>query len=210
MKVLFLTSHPDGYQKALPFLREQCDRDDIELVNSAFAEKWTIFPKDYSLGISFFYNHLIPADQLTPAHTWINFHPAPLPDYRGRNVAYHAIMNEEKEFGATLHYVDETFDTGDIIAKYTFPIDKGDTAGDIAAKARWACLELFKQHIPRFLRGEKPMGFRQLGGTYYKKMPIQDEIVLTQEQQRQVRAITAMPYHAHTTINGRKYNIIPR
>ena len=206
MKVVFLTSHPEGH-RAYDYLLEQKDR---EIVYANFSGKATGLPDDYSLGISFLYNHLIPIDQLAvPKRLWLNFHPAPLPDYRGRNVAYHAIMNGEGEFGATLHYVDETFDTGDIIKVSKFEIEDGDTAGDIAKRARDVCLDLFKEYIPLFLKSEKPMGFRQLGGTYYKKTEIDECIELTVAQERQIRAITATPYHAHTIINGRKYNIIP-
>ena len=38
-----------------------------------------------------------------------------LPEYRGRNILNWALINDEKEFGITVHYVDEGIDTGDII-----------------------------------------------------------------------------------------------
>jgi methionyl-tRNA formyltransferase len=161
------------------------------------------------LGVSFLYNYLIPAEQIKN-HVWVNFHPAPLPEYRGRNVGYQSILNNEKEFGATLHYADETFDTGDIIAVKYFPIRASDHAGNVTENARNACLHLFYEWMPRLLKGEKPQGFRQMGGTYYKKKPIDPNVSLTSEQQRLVRAITAPPHFAETTIGGIKYVIKPK
>lgn len=164
----------------------------------------------YDLGISYFYNHLIPEYELvSPSHIWLNFHPAPLPQYRGRNVAYHAILNGETEFGATLHYVAPEFDMGDIIAESKFPILESHTAGDIAFLARQHCLDLFKRYIPCFLNGEKIEGRPQGQGRYYRKEPISPYVPLTSEQQRLVRAITASPHCAKTVIGGIEYVIKP-
>src|SRR3989344_6691916 len=58
----------------------------------------------------------------------INLHPAPLPQYRGCNSYSHAIMNGEKKYGVSLHYIDEGIDTGAIIGINHFPILETDTA----------------------------------------------------------------------------------
>lgn len=206
MNVLFLSSHPLGLT-ALAYL-ESCDGwDNIDVKLTGELDP---YPEQYDMGISFLYNYLIPATQLTSERTWINFHPAPLPEYRGRNVGYHAILNGEKEFGSTLHYVDKTFDTGDIIEVRRFQILRSDHAGDVTRKARDTSLQMFKEWMPRFLKGEKPMGFRQIGGTYYKKKPIDPNVSLLSEQILQIRAITAPPYYAETTVEGVKYVILPK
>ena len=46
---------------------------------------------------------------------FVNVHPSLLPDYRGANPYSHVIINNEKETGVTLHFMDEDFDTGNII-----------------------------------------------------------------------------------------------
>ncbi|MCE5181753.1 MAG: formyltransferase family protein [Anaerolineaceae bacterium] len=59
----------------------------------------------------------------------INCHAGKLPFYRGRNILNWALINDEKEFGITVHYVDEGIDTGDIIVQKCYPItDKDDYA----------------------------------------------------------------------------------
>lgn len=204
MRVVFLTSHPDG-QAAFDFL-QICPNADI--VYSQFSGKVKSLPP-YSIGISFFYNYLVPADEISPPRLWVNFHPAPLPEYRGRNVAYHAILNGETEFGATLHYVDRDFDTGDIIKVSRFPILPHHTAGDIAKLARQKCLELFCDYVPTLLTGQRLPSYKQMGGTYYRKEPINPYINLTPDLQKSVRAITADPYFAKTVIGGVEYELRP-
>ncbi|MCQ2957631.1 MAG: methionyl-tRNA formyltransferase [Candidatus Gastranaerophilales bacterium] len=78
------------------------------------------------------FNYLLPKElyEIPPLGT-INFHPSLLPDYRGANPYFHVIMNEEKETGITMHYLDETFDTGDIIKQIKVPIEERDTMGSL-------------------------------------------------------------------------------
>lgn len=54
----------------------------------------------------------------------INLHFAPLPQYRGSGTLTHAIINKEKKYGLTLHYMDEELDTGDIISVRWFELLK--------------------------------------------------------------------------------------
>ncbi|MDR1982634.1 MAG: hypothetical protein LBQ08_02435 [Holosporaceae bacterium] len=56
----------------------------------------------------------------------INCHAGKLPFYRGRNILNWVLINDEKEFGITVHYVDEGIDTGDIILQKTYPINDAD------------------------------------------------------------------------------------
>lgn len=166
---------------------------------------------DYDLGISFLYTHKIPASEFSSGKKWINFHPGPLPEFRGRNLCYHAIMERSKEFGATLHYMDEAFDTGDIIEVRRFPILDHYTAGDLSFASRRLLASLFQDYLPRFVNGESIKGYKQeAGGRYYRQLPIHDEVELTKEQQYRVRALTFAPMHfSYTMINGVRYKIIP-
>lgn len=166
---------------------------------------------DYDLGISFLYTYKIPASEFSKSKMWLNFHPGPLPEYRGRNLCYHAIMNSADRFGATLHYMDKDFDTGNIIEVITFPIESHYTAGDLSKISKNALVTLFKKYIPRFLSGEIVKGIMQKSnGNYYKKTFIKEKIILSFENQLKVKAITVAPdFYAHTIIGGKKYYIIP-
>ena len=69
----------------------------------------------------------------------INIHPALLPKFGGRdmyglNVHKSVINAGEKESGATVHYVDEDVDTGEIILQKKVPVMPGDTPEKLAAR----------------------------------------------------------------------------
>ena len=69
----------------------------------------------------------------------INIHPALLPDFGGPGMHGHRVheavlASGAKESGATVHFVDEEFDRGAIIAQEKVPVQHGDTAETLAAR----------------------------------------------------------------------------
>lgn len=165
------------------------------------------FPKEYDVGISFMSTYKVPKSELDK--TWFNFHPAPLPEYKGRNLCYHAIMNGAKYFGASVHYMDEDFDTGDIIKDCKFDIEDFMTAEDVWNLAIFSSQILFKDIFPRIVAGEGFKRFPNVGGTYYKKQEIEDTISLNDVPlERWIRAVTYGDFHPKLDIGGVTYNIV--
>ena len=76
-----------------------------------------------------------------PRLGFINCHAGKLPFYRGRNVLNWALINGETEFAVTVHFVDGSIDTGDIIQQDLVPILPGDDYADVLAKASSQCSE---------------------------------------------------------------------
>lgn len=72
----------------------------------------------------------------------INCHAGKLPFYRGRNVLNWVLINDEKEFGITVHHVDEGIDTGDIILQKVFPISDEDDYSTLLQTAYVGCAEV--------------------------------------------------------------------
>jgi len=69
----------------------------------------------------------------------INIHPSLLPKYGGKGMygdkVHHAVKDAgDSESGITIHYINEHYDEGNIIAQYTCEISNEDTAESIAAK----------------------------------------------------------------------------
>ena len=69
----------------------------------------------------------------------INIHPALLPKYGGKGFYGHhvheaVVAAHEKESGITIHYVNERYDSGNIIFQAKVAISKNDTPDDVAAK----------------------------------------------------------------------------
>lgn len=204
-RVIYLSSTQLG-RDMLGWLRTQpCE---IVLATVENAKINFDFPP-YDLGISFLYTHKIPASEFVTPYKWVNFHPGPLPEFRGRNLAYHAIMQNAFRFGATVHYMNEEFDAGETIEIVHFPVMPDDTAGDLVRISHNRLARLFKKYIPRLLKGKVPSLY--LGpGKYYHKTPIDDHIELPEEERRRVRAATVYPkFYATTMIEGKKYKIVP-
>lgn len=72
-------------------------------------------------------------------HRIINIHPALLPKHGGKdcygmNVHRQVIADGDTESGATVHYVNEGIDTGEIILQSHVPVEPGETPETLAAK----------------------------------------------------------------------------
>ena len=79
----------------------------------------------------------------------INIHPSLIPaycgdGYYGMRVHRAVIENGEKFSGATVHYVDEGTDTGEIIAQERVPVYESDTPETLQARV----LELEHRLLP--------------------------------------------------------------
>jgi phosphoribosylglycinamide formyltransferase 1 len=69
----------------------------------------------------------------------VNIHPALLPDHGGKGMYGHhvhqAVLDAGKtESGITIHYVDEVYDSGDIIIQARCPVLKGDVPDTLAGR----------------------------------------------------------------------------
>jgi methionyl-tRNA formyltransferase len=73
------------------------------------------------IGISILYPKIVPGRVLDKVE-FLNLHCAPLPKYKGYNSSLWAILNQEKEFGVTLHRMDDEVDHGPIIEMRSFKI----------------------------------------------------------------------------------------
>ena len=83
-----------------------------------------------------------------PKIATINAHPSLLPKYRGPNPYYWVIKNREKTSGITFHLMDESFDTGSILAQEEIEINSDETGESLkrktVLKARGVACELLK------------------------------------------------------------------
>lgn len=70
----------------------------------------------------------------TPSQGCINLHNGDLPDYRGINPLFRAMLNGENKAATTVHRIDQKIDTGEILAKKYFSIAKNDSLHDLYMK----------------------------------------------------------------------------
>jgi len=93
----------------------------------------------------------------------INIHPALLPAFGGRGMygsrVHEAVVDAGvRVTGVTVHFVDEAYDRGPIIAQWPVPVLDGDTAADVAARV----LEIEHELLPRVV-GALARGIVTLG-----------------------------------------------
>lgn len=106
---------------------------------------------------SFYYRSMLsPALLEVPARGALNMHGSLLPRYRGRVPVNWAVINGERETGATLHYMLEKPDAGDIVAQQAVPILPDDTAFDVFGKVTVAAEMALDRVLPSLLAGTAP------------------------------------------------------
>lgn len=86
----------------------------------------------------------------------INLHPALLPNYGGKGMYGHfvheaVIANKEKESGITIHFVNEHYDEGAIIAQFKTEITENDSAESLAKKIHLLEYEHFPKVIEQLI-----------------------------------------------------------
>ena len=82
----------------------------------------------------------------------VNIHPALLPAYGGKGMYGHHVHEAvlaagEQQSGITIHYVNDRYDSGDIIFQATCPVLPDDTPDTLAARVH----ELEYRHFPRVI-----------------------------------------------------------
>ena len=101
---------------------------------------------DYIVGVHFPY--VIPQEVLAlPREGVLNLHPALLPYNRGWHTPSWAIL-EGTPMGATLHFMDEGIDTGDIVHQRELEVSPGDTAHSLYERVKQLELEVFSEAWP--------------------------------------------------------------
>lgn len=115
-------------------------------------------PKTYfDLGISYCYPRKITEPLLSsPKKGFVNFHPGPLPKYKGPTELDDAIKNKERHWGVTVHYMDENYDTGPIIKMKKIELHEPPTASEeLGAVSHYFLFQLFKETVLELYQGKK-------------------------------------------------------
>lgn len=89
----------------------------------------------------------------------MNIHPALLPDFGGKGFytdkVHQAVLDAGVKFsGCTVHFADNTYDTGAIILQKKVPVLENDTAHALADRVFQAELEAYPEAIRMFAEGK--------------------------------------------------------
>jgi len=133
-----------------------------DLKEESFIEKIKELDADVAVVCSF--NYKVPRVLLNAVKGgFINIHPSLLPQYRGANPYSHVIINNEKQTGVTLHFMDEGFDTGDLIVQRKMEISPRETMGTLFNRLNIIGLELLIEVLTKLEEGELPRAKQSQG-----------------------------------------------
>jgi len=122
-------------------------------VNSETFRKM-IPSNEYDLFVSMSFDQIFSPSLIeVPRQQAINCHAGKLPFYRGRSVLNWVLINDEREFGVTVHQMDEGIDTGDILAQRVFSISDADDYSTLLSRAQQACPALLVETVDALRRG---------------------------------------------------------
>lgn len=144
-------SHANDLMALCPHL----DQDHI-LAGKAFREPHgcdLLLGLDLDFVVCVHFPYIVPKGVLElPRYGVLNLHPAYLPYNRGWHTPTWAIL-ENTPYGATLHFMDEGVDTGDIVHQKRLRVSPGDTANSLYQRVLHLELEVFKEAWPSIVAG---------------------------------------------------------
>ena len=150
-----------------------------------------------------------------PKKGCINFHPAPLPEFRGFIPYTFGILEGFPYWGVTAHYIDEEFDTGDIIQVKKFDSDlKIETSQSLERKSQIHLFKLFKETINKISKGKELSRKKQAKGRYFSKKKFEDLRRINEKDtieiiNKKIRAFWYPPHPgAYIKINGKEFSLI--
>lgn len=164
--------------------------------------------EDSDIVVSCQYRHKVPGGLLMD-YPCVNIHYGLLPYYAGCNPIYWQIMKGDTA-GVTLHYMDESFDGGDIIDSYQVPI------GNMHADELYDCLKqagkkLLARHYNSIVDGTAARKPQNLNHRHYYKQDavnFSDEKLCNITEDKKIRAIHFKgKQHPIVALGGRHYEM---
>lgn len=171
-----------GTETIVGALENECQENSIAF--QSFANKKSLdqmrhwmdeLQPDYIFSISFPF--LIPKEILSYGENkFINFHPAPLPQYRGVMPIFEVLKNQETQTAICVHYMNEKFDQGNIIFNDSVSIENGETYGILTVKLseRMGQVVLNVANMVQFASQIPSIAQEESEAYYYEKPTIKD------------------------------------
>ena len=210
-----------SHREELISLSGLTDRDiyDIDFINKNYSIL-ADYDTDYIFGIHFPYIISKPLLSI-PKVGFINLHPAYLPYNKGWHTPSWAIFDKTK-YGATLHFMSNDLDAGDIIAQREIEVKPNVTANELYQSVLKVEEQLFKDSFTNLLT-LKPTRTKQVKeGTSYNKKDLAkvqeidlNEKIFASDLIDKLRALTTnnIDEAAYFIVDEKKYrvqvNIVP-
>jgi methionyl-tRNA formyltransferase len=206
-----VASEPDRFTRDEQRVDLVARRRALPLVSE--AELYANPPANIDVVISFLYWRLIREPLISLGRVGcLNFHPAPLPDFRGLGGYNVAILEGLGEWGVSAHFVDQGFDTGDLVEVERFRFDSETaTAFSLDLMSQEHLLALFKRTMERALAGDELPRRPQREGRYMNRAEFDDlrRVRPGDDLERKLRAFWYPPYPgALIEVDGRELTLV--
>ena len=204
---------PEDEPEAHPDQRLDLAAGRLELPLVTEADLYADPPADVDVVISFLFWKLIREPLISLGRIGcLNFHPAPLPDFRGVGGYNVAILEGLSSWGVSCHFVDERFDTGDVVEVARFPVDPhAETAFSLDLESQEHLLGLFERVLGRALDGEQLARAPQSDDRYVSRAEFEDLRVVRpgDDLDRKLRAFWYPPWPgAVVEVDGRRLTLV--
>ena len=204
-KIVFLGSKPVGFQ-CFQYLLAQCQLLNIEVIGllsrarSEFGSGSDLYAlaAEYHVPViqnlddlpecdilySVQYHEILKPHHIAMARqVAVNLHMAPLPEYRGSNQFTFALLDGKKEFGTTIHILDEGIDNGDILFQKRFPIPDGCWVNELYEITFTESVKLFRYTLGHIISGKYQRLPQQeliskYGGNFHARKEMNDAKVI--------------------------------
>lgn len=161
----------------------------------------------------FGWSSLLKADLLNVAEMGVvGYHPADLPNNKGRHPLIWAKVLGLDESASTFFFMDESVDGGDILSQKKFPILFEESASELYSKMTYTALKQIEEFLPQLSTGVYPrIPQDKTIGNEWRKRGKQDGYIdfrmTTKDICNLVRALSKPYAGAHCNYGGLEYKV---
>ncbi|KAA0112997.1 methionyl-tRNA formyltransferase [Mycolicibacterium sp. P9-22] len=185
-------------------LTERVDHDTIDLVKRSEPDV---------IVVNSWYTWMPPELYNLPPHGTLNLHDSLLPKGTGFSPVIWSLISGESQIGLTVHRMDESLDTGDVLVQHSLPIGPNDTGTqlvergiDLIPGALKEALSALESGNPQWRPQDKATR------TYFHKRSERDSLIdwtwPAEDLERLVRALSAPYPAAFTHYRGERIEIL--
>ena len=125
--------------------------------------------------VSAFFNQRIEAHiRCLPRYGAVNLHPSLLPEFRGVDPVFFALLNGHRNFGVTVHRMDDTLDTGRILAQQHYQARSDASVFGLTAQLYQLGAQLLIDRLDSLTDGSA--GIPQAPGGHYDSWPSREDV----------------------------------
>jgi methionyl-tRNA formyltransferase len=196
---------PARAKEMLPLVKQRCDayripfRSFIKKDFDTALEEW-LRSLNPDLVLVKTFPYLISARCISiPSKGFINFHYAPLPEWRGSNPVFWMIRNGESKGGITVHQMNESFDEGPVLLEHPVPISPDVNVGMYYTQLAYAGVQATFDLLQQLYKGTlTPKEQNAANARWYGRPSVTDLVISWSEMNgMQIRALVnaCNPWH---------------